>query len=678
MARRSLVWLMAALVGGCTSETVAPVPAVLGVAIQPSPAARSGVPFERQPAIQVRDAAGAAVAARSVLVTATVQTGAGRLIGTSTARTDDNGLATFVDLGLSGTLGSNVIQFAATGLASATAEPVTLGAGEATTLESAAGNGQVAPAGTALAVRPAVRAKDAEGNPVPGVAIAFEVVAGGGGLAAATATTGTDGVATSGEWTLGPVVGLNRLRASAGSFTVEFGATGTVGAAAKLTLAEGGDQSAIIGALLPVAPAVLLTDAFDNPVAGAQVTFGTADGGTVTGGTAQTDASGVARPGSWTLGLGAGAQVITATRAGLPAVAITATALAFEVGALAVGGVSTCALAGSTGYCWGDNGLGQLGDGTQLDRSVPTAVGGGVQFASIVVGAGHACGVATDGTGYCWGDNFAGQLGDGSTGASLAPKAIGGGHQWASLVAGDFHTCGIDLAGAAWCWGGNGNGRLGDGTVLSRVLPVAVAGGGVYTALAAGNAHTCGIQDPGRLFCWGAGANGRLGIGTTTEQRVPVEVVIAGATFGQVATGGAHTCARTGAGALFCWGTGANGVLGNGDAVQRTLPTPVAGTDTYSAVAAGSAHSCAIRTGGGLFCWGSNGSGRLGDGTPTTRLVPTAVATGVGFASVVAAFEHTCARTIAGAAVCWGGGSQGQIGDGGSILRPRPIGVARP
>jgi alpha-tubulin suppressor-like RCC1 family protein len=50
----------------------------------------------------------------------------------------------------------------------------------------------------------------------------------------------------------------------------------------------------------------------------------------------------------------------------------------------------TCGLS-ATGdaFCWGWNRDGQLGDGSQEDRSVPVAVRGGVQFADITGGGGH-------------------------------------------------------------------------------------------------------------------------------------------------------------------------------------------------------------------------------------------------------------------------------------------------
>ncbi len=78
-----------------------------------------------------------------------------------------------------------------------------------------AGDGQTAAAGTAVASAPAVRVVDQRGNPVPNVRVTFAVTAGGGSVTNATATSGADGVAAAGAWTLGAQPGENVLTATA-------------------------------------------------------------------------------------------------------------------------------------------------------------------------------------------------------------------------------------------------------------------------------------------------------------------------------------------------------------------------------------------------------------------------------------------------------------------------------
>ena len=90
----------------------------------------------------------------------------------------------------------------------------------------AAGDDQVADAGAAVAVAPAVRVARG-GRPVVGANVTFSVAAGGGTVTGSSAITGDDGVATVGSWRLGSA-GPNVLRAAVAGVSarpVEFRAT---------------------------------------------------------------------------------------------------------------------------------------------------------------------------------------------------------------------------------------------------------------------------------------------------------------------------------------------------------------------------------------------------------------------------------------------------------------------
>jgi alpha-tubulin suppressor-like RCC1 family protein len=53
-------------------------------------------------------------------------------------------------------------------------------------------------------------------------------------------------------------------------------------------------------------------------------------------------------------------------------------------------------------------------------------VAGGLTFASLSAGAFHSCGMTGAGLLYCWGDNTVGQLGDGTTINSNVPVKVVG------------------------------------------------------------------------------------------------------------------------------------------------------------------------------------------------------------------------------------------------------------
>lgn len=93
-----------------------------------------------------------------------------------------------------------------------------------------AGDGQTGVVGLAVDVRPAVLVQDADGRPVPGVAVAFAAIDGGGFVTPATpVTSDADGVATLVSWNLGlePVANALRARVVGASPPIEATLTAT-------------------------------------------------------------------------------------------------------------------------------------------------------------------------------------------------------------------------------------------------------------------------------------------------------------------------------------------------------------------------------------------------------------------------------------------------------------------
>gem|GEM_PF-104694 len=195
-----------------------------------------------------------------------------------------------------------------------------------------AGQAQSAAASTALAVAPAVRMLDADGRGVPRMTVTFVVISGGGAVASPNTITDTLGVARSGGWTLGPVTGPQVMVARFNGLPeVTFTATATVPpASGVLAVVNGVDgQSAATAGTVAAPPAVSVRTAAGVPTAGVSVTFDVIEGGgTLTGATAVSDASGRAATQSWRLGPNAGAQRVRATAVGHTTVIITATAVA--------------------------------------------------------------------------------------------------------------------------------------------------------------------------------------------------------------------------------------------------------------------------------------------------------------------------------------------------------------
>src|SRR2546426_3567926 len=201
-----------------------------------------------------------------------------------------------------------------------------------------------------------------------------------------------------------------------------------------------------------------------------------------------------------------------------------------------------------------------------------------------------------------------------------------------------------------------------------------------FTAVTAGDAHTCGVTAGGAAYCWGFNSSGQLGDGTTTDRLTPVLVQPpTGVSFAAVTAGRLHTCGVTAAGTAYCWGGNGFGQLGDGTAMTRLTPVPVAPGVSFAAVDAGDFHTCGV-TAAGTYCWGGNGSGQLGDGSTMTRLTPVLVAApaGVSFAAVTAGAAHTCGATAAGGAYCWGANGSGQLRHGAKTAGVTPGRLAAP
>jgi adhesin/invasin len=229
---------------------------------------------------------------------------------------------------LGGLLGPQSFEASATGLAgSPTTFGVTALAGSVAQLLVVAGDGQLATVNTLLPTAPAVRLRDALGNPVAGVSVTFLPT--GGGVTGGNQITDATGLATVGSWTLGTLAGANTLTATGAGLTHVFNANGVAGAATALLATAGDLQSAVVGAVVGTAPRVRAQDQFGNPVPGAAITFAVSGGGgSVSGPSQLTNAAGIATVGGWTLGTVTGTNALTATLAGLTPVTFTATGLA--------------------------------------------------------------------------------------------------------------------------------------------------------------------------------------------------------------------------------------------------------------------------------------------------------------------------------------------------------------
>lgn len=136
-----------------------------------------------------------------------------------------------------------------------------------------------------------------------------------------------------------------------------------------------------------------------------------------------------------------------------------------------------------TYYDWGYNALGQLGDGTTSNSSVPVEVALPGKVVAVSQGGsrkrnGQTLALLSNGTIWDWGANHDGQLGNGSTRTSTLPIEVHFEHKadWVEVCSGGYSSYAVARSGRAWAWGGNNYGQLGTGGSSYQKTPARVRG----------------------------------------------------------------------------------------------------------------------------------------------------------------------------------------------------------
>ena len=332
------------------------------------------------------------------------------------------------------------------------------------------------------------------------------------------------------------------------------------------------------------------------------------------------------------------------------------------------GDLHQCMVVDGGVQCWGFNGNGQLGNGTNVANNRPQqAIAAGNGATGVSASEYSTCAVV-DGGVSCWGYGDFGQLGNGGRASSATPVAAIGGGSGATVVAkGGDHACAI-VRGGVSCWGLNFDGQLGVATseqFLSRPTPVTALSDNV-TALATGAAHNCALR-AGTVWCWGYNEQGQLGDGTLTNRRAPVAVVgLPSGTTALFARG--HTTCAISSGNAYCWGNNSYNqfgpIVGTSSAgTNNPKPTLVSDTSgTVTDIAIGARHSCQIRA-GAVLCAGSTGFGALGQNRRTDALTQftTLFPASFGVTTVSVTSMTTCVSAPSGV-FCMGSANNGILG----------------
>ena len=206
-------------------------------------------------------------------------------------------------------------------------------------------------------------------------------------------------------------------------------------------------------------------------------------------------------------------------------------------------------------YAWGKNIFGQLGDGTNVFKNTPILINRAIinnTIVSITCGGSHT--IALDNTGkvYIWGYNRNGEFGDGTNVDKNIPTLINNGDiankVIVSILGGYNHTIAIDNTGKLYSWGYNGKGQVGNGNTTNQYNPILINTGDIANKLivyiACGQFYTMALDNTGKLYAWGDNGVGQLGDGTITQRNTPILIITQQTTGSQVILNftGQHRC----------------------------------------------------------------------------------------------------------------------------------------
>ena len=258
--------------------------------------------------------------------------------------------------------------------------------------------------------------------------------------------------------------------------------------------------------------------------------------------------------------------------------------------------------------CWGSNMFGQVGVDITSSATVaappPVARPGDwpadVAWVGVAQGIGnHQCALDSRGLAYCWGPNDLGELGTGGGYTSIPTLVIGG--PWSDVVTGAEHTCAL-LANAVECWGWNAQEQTDPGDAASELETAVVVNiGRDWTGVSAGMEYSCALSVDGAILCWGGFWGAGLAVGGTQH-------------WTRISSGWSATCALRSDGGLWCWVSGLND--GGAATGPPTQPAPLNAKQIWVDIAVGAYLGCARTQAGAIYCWSLDGSGNPGGVTP--------------------------------------------------------------
>jgi len=299
-------------------------------------------------------------------------------------------------------------------------------------------------------------------------------------------------------------------------------------------------------------------------------------------------------------------------------------------------------------WAWGNNDYCQTGDRNSGSdwydwncTRVPTMVGRDRDWVAVSAGYEHTAAIKADGSLWTWGNNNLGQLGDGTGGGGydgyynckLVPVRVGTDRDWVMVSASD-HTVAVKADGSLWAWGHSASGQLGDGTSdRYKTLPVRVGSDNDWAVVSAGLWHTMALKTDGSLWGWGDNGENQLGDGTYNNRWLAPVRVGANNDWSVLSChlASSYTMALKADGALWGWGAfnGARDyIVLDGPPFWYALMQQIGTAVGWADLATSSNHVILLNADGEIWAFGNSNVGQVGDGTFFTQHLPVLVGTG--------------------------------------------------
>lgn len=179
-------------------------------------------------------------------------------------------------------------------------------------------------------------------------------------------------------------------------------------------------------------------------------------------------------------------------------------------------------------WTWGSNTSGQLGDGTTVNKLVPTQITSNGNFTYVTMGDATAAAIDKNGNIWAWGDNTCGTVGNTKVAPSTdsiidnvkTPVQVTSGTKFKKVISRGDTMVALDENGNIWGWGSNMNGLLLNsaqgnwykGTKYCQTYPIQITSGKKYIEIDLTWKNMAAIDSTNNLWVVGySDSNGMLG-----------------------------------------------------------------------------------------------------------------------------------------------------------------------